>query len=471
MTRNQLLYLTIFIEGYVVLASELLVIRQLIPHVGAGTETIAIIIAAVLMPLAVGYYKGGLFSAHLHAPYGYRKKIIQNLLSAFFVLALGLSLPVQALFFMVIEQLGVGNRLVQAAAFCGVFVVYPIFLLGQTIPLVSNFFSQQFMALITGKMLFFSTIGSFAGSVVSTLIFMAFLGVHNTVIITLGLLWLLLILLSRRVLSMNNLLGTALLLAVCWMNSPQMMDVFSIKSNNAYSEVVIRDGEIEGTREMLINNSLSTRYAEAPKHRFSYVQAVERRFIDTLPADKAMEILVVGAGGFTIGMDDVNPLHQFTFVDIDPSLKEVSEQYLLGRPIGANQRFVNEDARVFLRRAEKQYDLIILDVFSNKRDIPASLITVEFFREVKARLAENGVLAINAIFTDNFSDDFVQRYDNTLRAALGPVNRIPVNILSPWEQKAETNNILYVHYNHADTLPDATIYTDDKNPYFWDKGL
>jgi len=59
MNKNQLLFLTILLEGYVVLASELIAIRTLVPFVGSGTEVIAIVISAVLLPLAVGYHIGG----------------------------------------------------------------------------------------------------------------------------------------------------------------------------------------------------------------------------------------------------------------------------------------------------------------------------------------------------------------------------------------------------------------------------
>ena len=59
MNKTLLLFLIILVEGYVVLACELLTIRQLIPFVGSGPEMISIVISAVLLPLAVGYYRGG----------------------------------------------------------------------------------------------------------------------------------------------------------------------------------------------------------------------------------------------------------------------------------------------------------------------------------------------------------------------------------------------------------------------------
>jgi hypothetical protein len=56
---SPLLLGAIAIEGYAVLAVELLAIRQLTPYVGNATDTVAIVIAAVLLPLAFGYEAGG----------------------------------------------------------------------------------------------------------------------------------------------------------------------------------------------------------------------------------------------------------------------------------------------------------------------------------------------------------------------------------------------------------------------------
>ena len=59
MFSSPLLLGAIAIEGYAVLAVELIAIRQLTPYVGNATDTVAIVIAAVLLPLAFGYEAGG----------------------------------------------------------------------------------------------------------------------------------------------------------------------------------------------------------------------------------------------------------------------------------------------------------------------------------------------------------------------------------------------------------------------------
>jgi hypothetical protein len=120
-----------------------------------------------------------------------RRQLTCNLLIAALVLSFGLSHPFLAAFFAILDSFGLTHRLVQAAVHASLFLVYPVFLLGQAIPLIAYCSIGASLPRSTGLMLFLSTLGSFLGSVVSTLVFMTFFGVHITVALTLGLLVLL----------------------------------------------------------------------------------------------------------------------------------------------------------------------------------------------------------------------------------------------------------------------------------------
>src|SRR3954471_1763672 len=126
------------IEGYVVLAAELLAIRQLVPYVGTATDTVAIVVAAVLLPLALGYHAGGRAGLPAGDEPGVRRRLTRNLLAAALVLTLGLSHPCLAFFFDACEDLGLTHRLAQTAVYAGLFLVCPVYLLGQTVPLVGH---------------------------------------------------------------------------------------------------------------------------------------------------------------------------------------------------------------------------------------------------------------------------------------------------------------------------------------------
>jgi len=162
--RTLLLFAVIIIEGYVVLATELLAIRQTIAYVGSGTDTVSIIIAAVLMPLAFGYFRGGLFKPFYWRGrlIGIREKLILNIMISMAILIIGMSYISMNIFFHALIEMGYKHRLFLTALYAGIFLVTPVYLLGQTIPLVSNYFSKEKLSRITGRILFFSTIGSWA---------------------------------------------------------------------------------------------------------------------------------------------------------------------------------------------------------------------------------------------------------------------------------------------------------------------
>lgn len=474
MNKNQLLFLTILLEGYVVLACELIAIRTLIPFVGSGTEVISIVISAVLLPLAAGYHIGGQrfqkAQKTSQRPVSIRKILLRNLLNAMVPLAFGLSYFVQEVFFTALTSAGIMHHIPQAALFCLVFLVYPVFLLAQTIPLLSNYFSNRLLSAITGKMLFFSTLGSFGGSVISTIILMTTIGVHNTLIFTMGLLALLVLLLTRRWWMFDNIIALSLLAAVIAMNSGATLRSINVINNNQYSMVKIFSGDEKDSRFMDINRSVSSKYTPHPEDRFSYLQFIEKNIINPAreSSDAPKDFLVIGAGGFTLGVDDSK--NNYTYVDIDKDLKTLSEKYLLPEPLGKNKRFVPMSARAFLTRDTQQYDFIMIDAYTNIKSVPMEVITREFLEKCKEHLKPQGVLISNLISRPGFEDRFTVRYHNTFRSVFPYFTTQLSHDINPWVKgKILTDNILYIYHHRPEFHEDNAIYTDDLNSYSLDR--
>jgi len=455
-----ILLIAIALEGYVVLAVELLAIRQLTPYVGNATDTVAIVIAAVLLPLAFGYEAGGRSGLGAGDEFGVRRRLARNLLIAALILGLGLSHPSLVAFFEAVEALGVTQRLVQTAFYASLFLVYPVYLLGQTIPLVGHCFTYADLPRSTGKMLFFSTLGSFMGSVVSTLVLMSFLGVHKTVIVTLGFLLLLAGFVGWRSDRRHATAAAGLALGVLALNNGGVMRAYGIVSNNQYSQVQVRTDPAENSRLLVVNNSPSSKVAAQPERRFAYVRFIETDVIGKLDPARPHHILVIGAGGFTIGLEDRANL--YTYVDIDPALRQVSEEHFLQGKLTPNKAFVPESARAFLRRNRQAYDVVVLDAYSNRLDIPADLVTRESFAAVRQALAPGGRVAMNVIASPSFADRFSRSIDATIRSVFPFVTRQVMTA-----ERDGVASILYVDCNRPDDRHD--VYTDDKNRYFWDR--
>lgn len=469
MNRTILLFLVIFLEGYVVLSSELLAIRQVIPYLGNGTDTVSLIIAAILMPLAFGYFLGGRFRPGKHGTV--RKRLLLNTSLSALILSLGLSFVTMSIFFDVVTRIGVfHNRTEVTIVYSLVFLVLPVFMLGQTVPLISNYFPRQALPKFAGTILFLSTCGSFMGAVFTTLVLMPQLGVHHAVTISIACLTLIAILLSRE--SFNRYILTAIIaffLSV-FLNSDMVFNTLGIIKNNQYNTIEVRYSEGDASKILLLNNSMASGIPADPDKAkmsaFAYVQYVDKHFIYSRPADAPeIDILALGSGGFTVGLKDTK--NKYTFIDIDPDLKDVAEKYFLHEPLTPNKTFIAEEARAFLAQTDRKFDLIFIDAYSNILSFPEHLVTKEFFEQVRDVLNPGGAVIINAIQTPNFSDQFSIRFDNTLRAVFPHVNRDLIESYDGWQQSFRCTNIMYTAYNRTPELNE--VYTDDKNTSFFDK--
>jgi spermidine synthase len=211
---------------------------------------------------------------------------------------------------------------------------------------------------------------------------------------------------------------------------------------------------------MVINNSPSSKVAANPEHRFVYVKFIERDVIKKLDSARPHRILVIGAGGFTIGLED--QFHAYTYVDIDPALREVSEEHFLRRPLTPNKTFVPESARAFLRRNTQAYDVVVLDAFTNRINLPPDLVTREAFAAVRQAVAPNGQVIMNIITSPTFADRFSRSIDATIRSVFPFVTR---QVL-PQTQSGNVASVLYLA-GRLDNEP-HDIYTDDRNRSFLD---
>lgn len=477
MNKIFFLFFIIFLEGYVVLSAELIAIRLTVPFVGSGTDTVSIIIAAVLMPLAVGYYIGGQYKKRKNG--SVRKKLLKNILISSIFFLIGLSHVLVEIFFETLNDFGVTNRLLLITIYSLTFLVTPVFLLAQTIPLVSHYFRKEELSQITGKMLFFSTTGSFMGAVFSTLVLMAFIGVHHTAVITIACLSVLYLMLSRKIFTAMPFIMICVALATYAFNNNDVMRSLNIIENNQYNMIKVTERNNGVTRRLSLNNNNSSLYSEipitfgddlTPRHTFLYVDHINKHFIDPLMfEDRAYDILVIGAAGFTIGLSDDK--NNYTFIDIDKSVKEISEEKFLKQKLTENKKFEATPARAFIHKTQKEgkkFDLIILDAYLGAKTIPEHLVTQEFFLSVKEILKPNGIMAGNFIVSSSFSSAFSIKIDNTLRRVFPNLSRQIVSDYDAWNRDdINASNIIYIYHHHKNTPQD--FYSDDKNTIYYDK--
>ena len=106
-------------------------------------------------------------------------------------------------------------------------------------------------------------------------------------------------------------------------------------------------------------------------------------------------VLMVGLGGgtFTTLVHRALPGVSVDVVEIDPVVVEAARAWF-GLREDARYRVHVADAADWLRRDRGAYDYVLLDAYAGE-DIPAAVASEAFFRDVAARVAPGGVVAIN----------------------------------------------------------------------------
>jgi len=141
---------------------------------------------------------------------------------------------------------------------------------------------------------------------------------------------------------------------------------------------------------------------------FTRMGFVSLAFMDRDPQD--VLFVGLGAGAMPRYFNGRYPDAVVDIAEIDPDMVAVAQKYFYFRENDRMKAHV-EDGRLFVKRAKKKYDWIILDAYQNDY-IPFHLTTLEFLKEVKSRLKDNGVVVANitAPVRNKFFDSMVMTY-------------------------------------------------------------
>lgn len=457
LSRTALVFL-IFLNGYVSLSLELAVLRQLSFYVGSSA-----VITSIIMAIFLGFMSLGYFVGESEKIQGNK---IRNILNHSFLIIAFLSVcaasfPLITHYFYMMYSGGITSGVIQTFIYSLVFLSVGPFLFGFNTTLLSREL-HTYSRKSTGNIMAWDTIGSVFGSIATTLLLMPFMGVNYTVVLITILSVLGALVLRRR--WWVWIMCIVILGASFFINSNEYQKKrFGILVNNANSTITVN--EYPDGRILHMNGLPMSVYNKDNKTMADYINYLNANFIDTMPRDRVYKILVLGAGGFTLGLNDVH--NDYTFVDIEQTLKDISEKHFLRRKLTPNKKFVVADASQYLKNTSEQYDFILLDVYSNSYQVPESLITVEFMQRLKSRIAPNGIVALNMIVNPEFGDKYSRVFDNTFHAVF-PYNtsRHVIGGFTPWRNNFGPSNVIYTFYNIEN---DGRVYTINKTPVIYDR--
>lgn len=454
----------IFILGYSSLSFELILLRQLVNFAGSNALITSIVIAVVLLFMCVGYYIGSTVSVR---KFPLRQVIERIVFGLSFWYVMACSYFFLGGFFYMMAQTDIIRPTLQVLLVSMLFAAAPSVALG----FITSYFGRivhHTDSDYTGRFMAIDTLGGVSGSLLTTLFFMPLWGVMSAVTALVFLNSSVLVLVSKRKDLFCNILVCLIFSAMAFVISNERLWFQSshLMLDNAIARLEIFDTDfVEGkpqAAEMVINGSSSSKISEDKALMYPYIDYINSNFIDNLPTDKTNNILILGAGGFTIGLDDTR--NHYVFLDVIGQLQEISEEHFLHQTLTDNKEFIVQDAYLYMLRNTQKFDLIVVDLYSSRMNIPVNFVTVDFFQMVKEHLAPEGIMVANIITSPSFKTPYSRRIDNTLRYVFEHsltrqvVPAPETTLMNPYSD--EMRNVLYIYYNVA---ADSVVYTIDKN--------
>jgi spermidine synthase len=482
--ERRLLYLLVFVVGMASLGAEIATARLMSPYFGASTIVWANTIAVVLVSLSLGYWIGGRL--------GDRHPNLRGLCALVAAAAVLLALvPFAARPFLSVSVDALDE--ISAGAFVGslvgvlALVAVPIVLLGACAPWAVRLATPDLAhaGRTAGRLYAISTAGSLVGTMSAALLLIPFVGTQRTFLLfaltlalaaAAGLGW--------RYLTVPIAVGAVLAVPVGAVKARTDSGdrvIYETETRLQYARVLEED---DGTRKLELNEGVAEHSVLRPGSYLTdnyWDGLVVVPFASLTRVPSRVAILGNAAGTVARAYGHYFPATRIDAVEIDPELTQIGRRYFDMR--APHLAVHDEDARPWLRNADGDYDVIVLDAYRQPY-IPFYLATREFFELARARLAPGGQVIVNVGHPEG-SDELERVIGRTMSAVFPVVLRDPI----------ETENTLMIGGEHASgehlraksaglppelraiaaaettrlgpALEGGEVYTDDRAPVEW----
>jgi spermidine synthase len=482
-SRNRYLYLLVFVVGSASLGAEIAAARLMAPFFGASTIVWANTIGVVLVALSIGYWLGGrIGDRHPHL-----RGLCLLVLAAAVLIAV-VPFVAQPFFEVSVDALDE----ISAGAFVGslvgvlFLVAVPVILLGACSPYAIRLAipDVEHSGRVAGRLYAISTAGSLIGTWLAALVLIPLVGTQRTfvafalaiaLVAAAGLGW-------RYIAVPAALAGVALIPVGTVKGTDDGRILFEGETQYQYVRVI---EEPDGDRLLELNEGQAVHSLLRPD---SYLTGDVWDGYLTLPFAALPEppdrIAILGnaAGTTARAYGHYFPDTAVDGVEIDGELTELGERYFdLDNP---RLTTYHEDARPWLRKAEGDYDVIMVDAYRQPY-IPFYLATREFFELARDRLAPGGVVIVNAGHPEGNDDletvlarTMSEVFPTVLRDPLEPTNTLLLGAdapASPERLRVAAQDLpgelRGLATRQADRLgprlEGGTVYTDDRAPVEW----
>ncbi len=375
---------TVFVTGAAVMTIEIVGTRVIGPVFGVNLFVWSALLTVTLGSLAVGYWAGGVAADRVPT---------RQLLSVLVIIAGGLLAlsPVESRFVLQsCQHLGPRGGALLASA---LLFSPPLIALGMTAPVAVRLATSDVRRTghSAGTVYAVSTVGSLLGTLAVGFVLVPAVETQTILLIAASAL----IVTGSVSLALRRKFAgfSALLLPLLAVESadavplPKGLEILA-RSQSLYGLVEVVNDENRGVRLLRADHSvIGAQFVRDKSSGFAFLHQLEAvRFLRPAAKDVLQIGLGIGSLPSVLGREGMS----VEVVEIDPAVVRFARDYfgfVASGPVHV------EDARAFLRRTERRYDLVVHDTFTGGTT-PEHLLSREVLNRIHEILRPGGILAL-----------------------------------------------------------------------------
>ncbi len=411
--KNKNLYaIASFIAGFSVMTIELVSARIVSPIIGNSVFTWTAVIGMTLLGLSIGSWLGGRvadkYSNH---------KVIAIAFAAASFLVMSIVFMVKIASFV----LSISDSIIFLSIFLSAFLfLAPAIAMGAIQPLILKKYATDFSKIGSeyGILSAIWSVGSILGVFLTGFVFVSSLGSSGTVFAIAFVLFILGLVFSvneKKIFKYLLIIFIAILAVIILTEKTSATSDKSLvyQSESDYYKIRVKDANLLGFGPSRLL------FLDFDSHSIYPSEVNEDFYPEMYPVFSHLkkdikDILVIGAGAYTMPeyFADYYKDANIDVIETDPELVNVGNRFF-----GLDKYRINTkigDARYVLKKTEHKYDVIFGDAYNSFISVPWHLLTKEWNENVRERLNDNGVYAVNFIgITEGQYDGMVKSVAKT----------------------------------------------------------
>ncbi len=423
----------VFITGAAILSLEVLASRIMTPYFGVSLYIWSGILSITLIFLAIGYRLGGSISAKGHLASVEFRLLAAPVVSGVAILISTIAYP------LVLPLLSSASLVIGSFVGATLLLALPLIALSAMNPLLISLQRGGTASgdAGAGRIFFISTIGSVAGVLFTTFVFIPYVtNFRATLVLAIGVCLVSLVLvkyavhlsprnrrtifvsaISVSILSAGLLVGKASymeLVSAAWRygNTFNVKAEYSSMFGNIKVAEMTRNDKPGIYEKYFFQDGLVQNRTDADNKSISMYTYVLESLVHSFAPD-AEDVVVLGLGAGIVPRHFKDDRIRVSVVEINAAALEAATDHFGFDPQGITIHL--EDARTFVRNCDRAYDAAVVDLFLGD-GTPEYLMTKEFFRDLRKCLKADGVLVMNA-FLDTKNDEPNRRMLATIAAS------------------------------------------------------